>query len=113
EVLAAHCATAGRDIATINKTSLASLFLAETHEAAIAKVDQRLAGMGLAWATLDDAFKQQLGSRFLLGDADEVGEQVAKLKAIGMDGVTVNLPSDGCDTDAIAHAGEVLLKALA
>jgi F420-dependent oxidoreductase-like protein len=113
EVLAAHCEKAGRDMATINKTPLASLFLGETHDAAIAKVDQRLAGMGMSWATLDDAFKQQLGSRFLLGDADEVGEQVANLKAIGMDGVTVNLPSDGADTDAVAHAGEVLLKALA
>jgi alkanesulfonate monooxygenase SsuD/methylene tetrahydromethanopterin reductase-like flavin-dependent oxidoreductase (luciferase family) len=113
ELLAAHCDAVGRDYSTINKTPLASLFLGETHEAAIAKVDARLAGMGMSWASLDDTFKQQLGARFLLGDADEVGEQVANLKAIGMDGVTVNLPSDGCDTEAIAHAGAVLQKALA
>ena len=112
EVLAAHCADVGRDINTINKTPLASLFLGRTHEDAIAKVNQRLAGMGMTWDTLDAGFKQQLGARFLMGDADEVGEQVANLRSIGMDGVTVNLPSDGDDVEAVAYAGEVLLKAL-
>lgn len=112
EVLAAHCADVGRDIDTINKTPLASLFLGRTHEDAIDKVNQRLAGMGMTWDTLDAGFKQQLGARFLMGDADEVGEQVANLRSIGMDGVTVNMPSDGYDVDAVAHAGEVLLKAL-
>jgi F420-dependent oxidoreductase-like protein len=112
EVLAAHCADVGRDINTINKTPLASLFLGRTHEDAIDKVNQRLAGMGMTWDTLDAGFKQQLGARFLMGDADEVGEQVANLRSIGMDGVTVNLPSDGDDVEAVAHAGEVLLKAL-
>ena len=112
EVLAAHCADVGRDIDTINKTPLASLFLGRTHEDAIDKVNQRLAGMGMTWDTLDAGFKQQLGARFLMGDADEVGEQVANLRSIGMDGVTVNMPSDGYDVEAVAHAGEVLLKAL-
>jgi alkanesulfonate monooxygenase SsuD/methylene tetrahydromethanopterin reductase-like flavin-dependent oxidoreductase (luciferase family) len=68
--------------------------------------------MGMTWDTLDEGFKRQLGARFLMGDADEVGEQVANLRSIGMDGVTVNLPSDGHDVEAVAHAGEVLLKAL-
>ena len=112
EVLAAHCADVGRDINTITKTPLASLFLGRTHEDAIDKVNQRLAGMGMTWDTLDAGFKQQLGARFLMGDADEVGEQVSNLRSIGMDGVTVNLPSDGDDVEAVAHAGEVLLKAL-
>jgi F420-dependent oxidoreductase-like protein len=112
EVLAGHCADFGRDINTINKTPLASLFLGRTHEDAIAKVDQRLAGMGMTWATLDEGFKQQLGARFLIGDADEVGEQVQKVLATGMDGLTVNLPTDGHEPEAVAHAGEVLQKAL-
>jgi F420-dependent oxidoreductase-like protein len=112
EVLAAHCADVGRDINTINKTPLASLFLGRTHEDAMAKVDQRLAGLGMTWDTLDEGFKRQLSARFLMGDPDEVGEQVANLRSIGMDGVTVNLPSDGHDVEAVAHAGEVLLKAL-
>lgn len=112
EVLGAHCANAGRDIASINKTPLASLFLGRTHEEAVAKVDRRLAGMGMSWATLDEGLKKQLGGRFLMGDADEVGEQVRRLLSLGMDGVIVNMPSDADDTEAVAHAGEVLLKAL-
>jgi alkanesulfonate monooxygenase SsuD/methylene tetrahydromethanopterin reductase-like flavin-dependent oxidoreductase (luciferase family) len=113
DVLAGHCADVGRDIATINKTSLSSLFLGKTHDEAIAKVDRRLAGMGTSWATADENFKRQLASRFLIGDADEIGEQVRRLLEIGLDGVCVNLPSDDADTDAVAFAGEVLSKALA
>ena len=47
EVLAGHCADVGRDMADINKTALVSLFLGQTHEEAVAKVDSRLAGLGL------------------------------------------------------------------
>src|SRR5437868_13049514 len=48
EVLAAHCERAGRDIATINKTPLASLFLGRTHEEGVAKLDARLAPLGMS-----------------------------------------------------------------
>ncbi|MDQ3294661.1 MAG: LLM class F420-dependent oxidoreductase [Actinomycetota bacterium] len=113
EVLAAHCADFDRDIATINKTALASLFLGATMEAAVAKVDQRLAPMGMSWTTLDDATKAMLGARFILGDPDTVGEQVQELLAVGMDGLTVNLPSDGHDPEAVEFAGQVLGQALA
>jgi len=58
DVLAAHCADVGRDINTINKTPLASLFLGRTHEDAIDKLNQRLAGMGMTWDTLDAGFKR-------------------------------------------------------
>jgi alkanesulfonate monooxygenase SsuD/methylene tetrahydromethanopterin reductase-like flavin-dependent oxidoreductase (luciferase family) len=113
EVLAGHCADVGRDIATINKTSLSSLFLGKTHDEAIAKVDRRLAGLGTSWAAADENLKRQLSSRFLIGDADEIGEQVQRLLEIGLDGVCVNLPADDADTNAVAFAGEVLTKALA
>ncbi len=41
-----------------------------------------------------------------------VGEQVRGLLDVGMDGLTVNLPTDGHDPEAVAFAGEVLGKAL-
>jgi alkanesulfonate monooxygenase SsuD/methylene tetrahydromethanopterin reductase-like flavin-dependent oxidoreductase (luciferase family) len=112
EVLAGHCADVGRDMATINKTPLASLFLGATMEDAVAKVDSRLAGMGMRWADLDDAFKTQLGNRFIIGDADSVGERVQSIVALGLDGVCVNMVADGHDPEAVAFAGEVLTKAL-
>ncbi|MGI8662970.1 MAG: LLM class F420-dependent oxidoreductase [Acidimicrobiales bacterium] len=113
EVLAAHCERAGRDMATINKTPLASLFLGRTHEEGVAKLDERLAGMGMRWADLDEGSRKAFGARFLIGDADEVGEQVQGLLALGLDGITANMPSDGWDLEAVAFAGEVITKATA
>jgi hypothetical protein len=40
-----------------------------------------------------------------------VGERVHDLLAMGLDGVVVNMPADGWELDAVAHAGEVLGKA--
>jgi F420-dependent oxidoreductase-like protein len=113
EVLAAHCADVGRDPATINKTCLGSLFLGRTHEEAVAKVDTRLAPMGLRWDDLDDTTRAQFGNRFALGDPDEVGERIAALLALGLDGVTFNMVADGHDVDAVSFAGEVVSKAVA
>jgi alkanesulfonate monooxygenase SsuD/methylene tetrahydromethanopterin reductase-like flavin-dependent oxidoreductase (luciferase family) len=100
-------------MATINKTPLSSLFLGTTMEDAIAKVDTRLAGMGMKWADLDESFRAQLGSRFIIGDPDTVGERIAALIGLGLDGVCVNMVADGHDPEAVAFAGEVVTKALA
>jgi F420-dependent oxidoreductase-like protein len=73
EVLDGHCADAGRDLASINKTALVSLFLGETYEAGVAKLDQRLAPMGMTWAGLDDTTRAQLGDRFVVGGPTRSG----------------------------------------
>jgi alkanesulfonate monooxygenase SsuD/methylene tetrahydromethanopterin reductase-like flavin-dependent oxidoreductase (luciferase family) len=112
DVLAGHCADVGRDPATINKTALMSLFLGHTMEAAEAKRDDMVASRGMQWSALDEGTKAALSARFLVGDADAVGEQVAELRAMGLDGVCVNLPSDGHDLEAVADAGRVLDKAV-
>jgi F420-dependent oxidoreductase-like protein len=112
EVLAGHCADAGRDIGTINKTALVSLFLGETYEAAVAKVDQRLAPMRMTWAGLDEGMRAQFSGRFVIGGPDEVGERCRQFLDLGLDGLTFNMPSDGLELDAVAFAGEVVSKAL-
>ncbi len=114
EVLAAHCNDVGRDIATINKTSLGSLILDRTMDGATRKRDELLQARGLAaWDALDDGMKGMIGGRFVVGDADAVAERVHELLALGLDGVTFNMPADGWQPDAVAFAGEVLTKALA
>jgi F420-dependent oxidoreductase-like protein len=113
EVLQGHCDAVGRDIATINKTALGSLFLGRTHEEAVAKVDTRLAVMGMSWDRLDDGLRAQFSSRFTLGDPDEVGERIAALLGAGLDGVTYNMVADSHDLEAVAFAGEVVSKAVA
>jgi F420-dependent oxidoreductase-like protein len=111
EVLARHCAAVGRDPATITKTWLGSLVIAPTHDEAEAKLDQLLAGRGLDRSALDDpGVRSMLLGRFVLGDPDEVGEQVVELRGGGLDGVVFNLPLDGFDPEAVALAGQTLAK---
>ena len=112
EVLAGHCEAVGRDMATINKTSLASLFLGATMEEAVAKIDTRLAGLGMKWADLDDTARTQFGNRFVVGDPDTVGERIRDVIALGMDGICFNMVADGHEPEAVAFAGEVVTKAL-
>jgi F420-dependent oxidoreductase-like protein len=113
EVLAQHCEDVGRDIDTINKTPLGSLVLGQTMEEAEDKRNALLADRGMPpWDQLDDNIKNMLGARFVVGDADTAGEQIQSLLALGLDGVTFNMPADGWEPEAVAFAGEVLNKAL-
>jgi F420-dependent oxidoreductase-like protein len=113
EVLAQHCEDVGRDIDTINKTPLGSLVLGQTMEEAEDKRNALLADRGMPpWDQLDDNIKNMLGARFVVGDADTAGEQIQSLLALGLDGVTFNMPADGWEPEAVAYAGEVLNKAL-
>ena len=112
EVLAGHCADVGRDPATINKTPLGSLIVGETMEAAEAKRTALLAERGMPpWDQLDDAIKAMIGTRFVVGDPDSVGEQLQSLRDLGLDGVTFNMPADGWEPEAVSFAGSVVTSA--
>jgi F420-dependent oxidoreductase-like protein len=114
EVLAGHCADVGRDITTINKTPLSMLLLGRTQEEAEAKRNGLLTERGMPpWEQLDEGMRAMLGARFIVGDADSVGEQVQNLLGLGLDGICVNMPADGFDPEAVAFAGEVIAKAVA
>ena len=111
EALAQRCAEVGRDPATIAKTWLASLVVAPTHDEAYGKLSAMLADRGFDQSALDDpGVRSFVLGRFLVGDPDEVGEQVAELRAGGLDGVVLNMPVDGFDTEAVGLAGEALSK---
>jgi F420-dependent oxidoreductase-like protein len=112
DVLAAHCDAIGRDIASINKTPLGSLVVADTMEAAEAKRNEFLAQRGIDWDALSDEMRAGLSARIVVGDPDTVGERVRDLLAMGLDGVVFNMPADGWDLEAVARAGEVLNKAV-
>jgi F420-dependent oxidoreductase-like protein len=112
EVLAQHCADQGRDPATINKTPLSSVVVGPSMEAAEALRNEFLRARGLDWDQLDDATRAMLGARLIVGDADAVGEQVQRLMALGLDGITANLPANGHDPEAVAATVEVLVAAV-
>jgi F420-dependent oxidoreductase-like protein len=98
-VLEGHCADLGRDPAEITKTKLATLVIADTHEAAAKKVEPFRAGMG-------DRFDDIV----VFGDRDSVGEQIAAHLDAGLDGIIVNMP-EVHDLEAVIAAGEVLAAA--
>ena len=113
DALAGHCRRLGRDIDAINKTALNTLILGRTMEDAAAKRNAMLAERGLPeWDQMDESFRTMMGARFIVGGPDDVGEQIESLLALGLDGVTVNMPADGHDLEAVAFAGETLTKIL-
>lgn len=112
EVLAGHCADVGRDPATINKTPLASCVVGATMEEAVAGRNEFLRARGLDFEALDEATQKAVAARLLVGDADSVGEQVRGLIDLGLDGVTVNLPWNGHDPEAVAHTVATLVAAV-
>ena len=108
EALAKHCADLGRDMASINKTALGTVVLARTLEAAEETRNDFLRRRGLDWDTLDDATRSLIGARLFVGGPEEVAEKMQQVRALGIDGMTVNLPAAGNDPELVALAGEVL-----
>jgi len=112
EVLAAHCADVGRDPATINKTSLSTVVQAPSMEEAVALRNGFLNARGLDFETLDEATQAVVSARLIVGDPDAVGDQVQRLVALGLDGITFNLPATGHDPDAVGATVRTVAKAV-
>ena len=116
EALEGHLATLGRARSDITLSCLGTIVTAPTHDEAAAKVADLMRSRGLDDAETvlrDPELTATLLPRFLWGDADDVGEQVEKLLASGLDGLVVNMIVDGHDLDAVALAGQTLTKAMA
>jgi hypothetical protein len=59
---------------------------------------------------MDDDTKAQIMSMVVWGDSDEVGDQLAAVLALGVDGLTCNMPANGYDPERVAQLGEVGTK---
>jgi F420-dependent oxidoreductase-like protein len=112
EVLAGHCADVGRDPATINKTPLCSVVVADTMEEAISLRNGFLLARGLDFEALDEATQAMVAARLVVGDPDTAGERVRELMALGLDGITANLPANGHDPEAVTRTIQVLKAAV-
>ena len=110
-----HLTDLGRARSDITVSCLSSIVVGETHAAAADKLSGMLRARGVDDPTpiiSDPAIRSQVLPRLLFGDPDEVVAQVQDLVALGLDGVVVNMPSDGHDPAAVTLAGETLRKAL-
>lgn len=97
-VLEGHCADVGRDPAEITKTRMASVYIAPTHEAAVAKFEPVLARA---------ADPERAKAQAFVGEPSEVAEQVQAYLDAGLDGITITLP-DVHDIETVKLAGETL-----
>jgi len=113
DVLAKHCADAGRDPSGINKTWLASAIVGSTAAEAEALRDSMLAARGLDWASLDDALRAGLTARILIGTPETVADEVQSIvSGSGLDGIILNFPGNGADAELVASAGKTIRAAL-
>ena len=48
----------------------------------------------------------------VMGDPDEVGEQLSSVLALGVDGLTCNLAANGHDPENVELLGETLTKVM-
>jgi F420-dependent oxidoreductase-like protein len=102
DVLERHCDSVGRDPATITKTRLGGLVIAET--AAVA--EQK----GRAMARARGMDEERYRSYVVAGDGDEVCEQVGAYLDAGLDGLIFNMP-DAQDLEPVRLAGQTLTAA--
>jgi F420-dependent oxidoreductase-like protein len=110
-----HLTDLGRARDEITVSCLASIVVGDTHADAAEKLSAMLRARGVddpSGIVEDAEVRHQVLPRLLFGDPDEVTAQVHDLLAVGLDGVVVNMPSDGHDLAAVRLAGETLTRAL-
>ncbi len=102
DALAAHCERLGRDRSEIKVTKLQMVLVAPTMEEAEADV-QALAEVK-GWSP---EIVEMAKGILIFGDADTVGERLQACMDTGIDGMTINLPGNGHNTDRIGLLGEI------
>ncbi len=108
EVLAEHCDRLGRDRSEIKVTKLLMVCVAPTMEQAEADLRAIAAVKGF-----NDEIVEMMKHILIYGDPDTVGEKLLEAMNSGIDGMTINLPANGHDTDRIGLLGQVASKAIA
>lgn len=103
-VLERHCDAVGRDPASITKTRLGALVVAET----AAEAERKGAEMARARGMDEERFRGYV----IAGDPDAVCEQVDEYLEAGLDGLVFNM-HDAQDLEPVRLAGQTLARVLA
>ncbi len=99
DVLERHCEAIGRDPATITKTRLGGLVVAETSAEAEAKGREMMAARGMD--------EERFRGYVVVGDPDTVREQASAYFDAGLDGLIFNM-HDAKDIEPVRLAGQTL-----
>lgn len=108
EALDGHCESLGRDRSEITVSWQRSVCIAPTMEQAQTDFTSYLGRRGIDLSQVDDGTRAMLQSRFIIGDPDTVGEQLAANLALGVDGFTINLPANGHIPERVALLGRTV-----
>ena len=101
----------GRDRSEITVTWQRRSCIAPTHDEAVADAAAWYAATSdLDLHALSDEERDFVLSGFLLGDPDEVGEQLSADLGLGVDGFTINAPVNGHVPGRVELLGEVASK---
>lgn len=113
DALAAHCQRLGRDRSEITVSVMRTVCIAPTRDQAEADLKRFLGEeRGIDLDSADDATRKAIEERMTVGDPDEVGEKLAAILDLGVDGLTCNLPANGHDPDNVELLGETVTKLL-
>ena len=108
DALAAHCERLGRDRSEITVSVQRTVCIAPTHAQAEADIARYLGERGIDLG--DETTRRMIEGRITYGDPDEVGEKLAAVLDLGVDGLTCNLPANGHDPDNVELLGETAAK---
>jgi F420-dependent oxidoreductase-like protein len=107
EVLAEHCERLGRDRSEITVTKLMMVAVAPTRDEL--EADFRTIAKAKGWG---DAQIAAAKGALISGDPDTVGEILEKAVLRGLDGLTVDLPINGHNTERIELLAQIANKIL-
>lgn len=111
--LEGHLDTLGRNRSTISVSCLGSIVIAETAAEAERDLADLLASRGVDPSLLSNPeMRVKLLPRIFCGSPDQIVSQVREMRAIGIDGLVVNMPRGISDHDRIRLAGRTLRSAV-
>lgn len=108
-ILDEHCSVLGRDPATICRTRLSTLVLADTKEQAESMVTGRFGAKKIV--DLPEDLRTQIARMTTYGSTESVSEEIQDLLDAGLTGHIFNLPA-AHDIESVHRAGEVLAPLL-
>ena len=112
DALAEHCQTLGRDRSELTVSWQRSVCIAPTTDEAMSDLRDGLRANGLDLDSMPEDQQSAITERFIVGDPDTVGAQLADDLALGVDGFTINLPVNGHVPGRVALLGETASKVI-
>jgi F420-dependent oxidoreductase-like protein len=112
DALAAHCDRLGRDRNEITVSLQRLCCIGDTYEQALDELKVFGRTLGFDYDAMDETSRAFILDMFTLGDADEVGAQLAEAKSSGVDGFTCSLPANGHIPERVELLGRVAAKVL-